>query len=119
MPKTTINTENEPERAVLVAVERKGTEFDQDLSELHELVRTAGAEAVATVTQKRDNPSPSTYLGTGKVIEVKELAIAHQADVVIVDDDLSPVQQRNLGERLERRVLDRTQLILDIFAQRA
>ena len=119
VPRNTVNTENEAERAVLVAVERKGTEFDQDLNELHELARTAGAEAVATVTQKRDNPSPSTYLGTGKVDEVKELAIAHHADVVIVDDDLTPVQQRNLGERLERRVLDRTQLILDIFAQRA
>jgi len=116
----TTSTAPETERAVLVAVERKGgQEFDHDLAELQELLQTAGGRAVAIVTQKRDNPSPSTYLGTGKVAEVKEMAVAHHADLVIVDDELTPVQQRNLGEMLERRVLDRTQLILDIFAQRA
>ncbi|MGV3721626.1 MAG: GTPase HflX, partial [Actinomycetota bacterium] len=119
MPKKQVNVTKEPERAVLVAVERKGKPFDQDLQELQELVYTAGAETVCIVSQKRDNPSPSTYLGTGKVQEVKEAAIAEQAEVVIVDDELTPVQQRNLTEQLERRVLDRTQLILDIFAQRA
>jgi GTP-binding protein HflX len=114
-----VSTGREAERAVLVAVERKGESFDRELEELQELVRTAGGETVATVTQKRENPSPSTYLGSGKVGEVRELAIAHHADLVIVDDELSAVQQRNLGEMLDRRVLDRTQLILDIFAQRA
>jgi GTP-binding protein HflX len=119
LAKRSTNTTPETERAVLVAVERKGKPFDQDLQELQELVYTAGAEVVSIVTQKRDNPSPSTYLGTGKVQEVREAAIAEHADVVIVDDELTPVQQRNLGEMLEKRVLDRTQLILDIFAQRA
>lgn len=119
MARGTVTTAQDTERAVLVAVERKGEAFDQELQELQELVHTAGGKVVATVTQKRDNPSPSTYLGKGKVTEVKELAIAHQAEVIIVDDELTPVQQRNLGEQLERRVLDRTQLILDIFAQRA
>jgi GTP-binding protein HflX len=108
------------ERAVLVAVERKGgAEFDQDLQELHELVRTAGAEAVDTVIQKRQNPSPSTYFGTGKVGEIKEIALARQAEVIIVDDELTPSQSRTLGEMLELKVVDRTQLILDIFSQRA
>ncbi|MCC2671540.1 MAG: GTP-binding protein HSR1-related protein [Armatimonadetes bacterium] len=119
VPKHPVKTQKETERAVLGAVERKGKPFDQELQELQELVLTAGAETVAIITQKRDNPSPSTYLGTGKVEEIKEAAIAEHADVVIVDDELTPVQQRNLGELLEKRVLDRTQLILDIFAQRA
>lgn len=119
MAKKLINTEHEAERAVLVAVERKGEQFDSDLEELHELVRTAGGKAVAVVTQKRSAPSPGTYFGTGKVTEIKEVAITEHADVIIVDDELTPVQQRNLGEMLERRVIDRTQLILDIFAQRA
>ncbi len=103
-----------------MAVERKGGDhFDRDLQELQELVNTAGGTAVAVVTQRREAPSPSTYLGKGKVTEVKEECAAHGADLVIFDDELTPVQQRNLGEALERRVLDRTQLILDIFAQRA
>ncbi len=119
MAKNMIRTEQQPDRAVLVAVERKGEQFDADLEELQELVRTAGGKAVDIVTQKRQSPSPGTYFGTGKVGEIKEVAIAHQADVVIVDDELTPVQQRNLGEMLELRVIDRTQLILDIFAQRA
>jgi GTP-binding protein HflX len=117
-----VKTEKEPERAVLVAIERKGGDgerFDQEFQELQELVRTAGAVVAATVTQRRESPSPSTYLGTGKVAEVKEQAIAHGAELVIFDDELTPVQQRNLEEGVERRVLDRTQLILDIFAQRA
>jgi len=114
-----MHTKKERERAVLVAVERKGQPFDQDLQELQELVLTAGADVATIITQKRDNPSPSTYLGTGKVQEVKDAAVAEHADVVIVDDELTPVQQRNLSEQIERRVLDRTQLILDIFAQRA
>lgn len=117
----TVKTEKEADRAVLVAIERKGSpeQFDADLNELQELVRTAGGEVAAVVTQKREAPSASTYLGTGKVQEVKDAAAAFHADVIIVDDELTPVQQRNLTEQLEKRVLDRTQLILDIFAQRA
>jgi GTPase len=119
--RNTVSTEKQAERTVLVALERKGggDGFDRDLSELQELVRTAGGETVAVVVQKRDRPSPSTYLGTGKVEEVKEAAIGTRAEIVIFDDELTPVQQRNLTEAIERPVLDRTQLILDIFAQRA
>jgi len=119
VPKNPISTEKETDRAILVAIERQRETVDQDLQELQELVATAGGEAVAIVIQRRQSPNPATYLGSGKVAEVKELAIAHHADLVIMDDELTPVQQRNLGEMLERRVLDRTQLILDIFAQRA
>jgi len=117
----TVSTDKGPERAILVAVERKGGEkaFDEDLAELQELLATAGGEAVAIVTQKRQNPSPSTYLGSGKVVEVKETAAAHQAELIVVDDELTPVQARNLVQQIELPVLDRTQLILDIFAQRA
>ena len=114
-----IETEKDTERAVLVAVERKSDQLARDLQELEELVMTAGGKAVEVIVQRRDAPSPSTYLGTGKVQEVKDACIAHHADLVVVDDELSPVQQRNLGEQIDRRVLDRTQLILDIFAQRA
>jgi GTPase len=114
-----IHTQKATERVVLVAVDRKRETFDQDLTELQELVRTAGGEAAAIIIQRRDAPSPASYLGKGKVEEVHEAAIAQQADLVIVDDELTPVQQRNLVERLERPVIDRTQLILDIFAQRA
>lgn len=115
----THSTAPAPEKAILVALERRSSLLDQDLQELRELVHTAGGETADVVIQRRDAPNPATYLGTGKVQEVKELAVAHGAQLVIVDDELTPVQQRNLGEALERRVLDRTQLILDIFAQRA
>ncbi len=119
MSRRPTSTEKQPEKAILVAVERQKEDLDQDLTELQELVRTAGGEVAETVIQKRSAPSPATYLGSGKVLEVKELAVALGADLVIVDDELTPVQSRNLVEQLERPVLDRTQLILDIFAQRA
>ncbi len=119
LSKALIKTEKQPEKAILIAVERQNSDVDDDLRELAELVRTAGGEAVQVVRQKRSAPDPATYLGSGKVEEVKELIAALGADLVVVDDELSPGQARNLGEALERRVLDRTQLILDIFAQRA
>ncbi|MBM3458605.1 MAG: GTPase HflX, partial [Armatimonadetes bacterium] len=112
MSRKMISNEPQPERAVLVAIERRGEELDQDLEELQELVRTAGGDAVEVVVQRRAAPNPATYLGSGKVQEVKELAAAHQADLIIVDDELTPVQARNLNEQLDRPVLDRTQLIL-------
>src|SRR4051794_1120691 len=107
------------DRAFLVAVDTKDGYFDRDLEELRELVRTAGAESAGVLTQRRESPNPVTSLGKGKVDELREQAVADRADVVIVDDDLSGSQQRNLEEALQLPVLDRTQLILDIFAQRA
>ena len=119
MPRAPVSVEPRPEQAILVAVERQGEPLDRDLAELQELLATAGGRAAGTLIQRRQNPSPATYFGTGKVQEIKALAAAEQADLIVVDDELTPVQQRNLGELLDRRVLDRTQLILDIFAQRA
>src|SRR5688500_4986534 len=100
MPRNLVSTEKERDRAILVAIERQREQIDRDLEELESLVDTAGGERVATIIQKRQNPSPSTYLGTGKVGEVKEAAIALHADVVIFDDELTPVQQRNLTQSL-------------------
>jgi GTP-binding protein HflX len=89
------------------------------LDELAELAATAGASEVARIGQKRRSPDPATLIGQGKIDELVGLVADTQPSVVIFDDELSPTQQRNLGEALKARVIDRTQLILDIFAQRA
>jgi GTP-binding protein HflX len=92
---------------------------EADLDELAELVGTAGADVVARVTQRRDQPDPATYLGRGKAQELRELSEANDADTVVFDDELSPAQQRNLEQILSRTAIDRTAVILDIFAQNA
>ena len=89
------------------------------LAELRELAATAGANVAEVIVQSRATPVAATLIGPGKVSEVKEHADASQADVVIFDHDLTPTQQRNLEKLLDRKVIDRTQLILDIFASRA
>lgn len=108
----------EPERAVLVGLDREG-DPEQSLEELARLAETAGARPVATVIQRRPRPDPARYLGRGKIEEVLRATEAHAADVVLVDEELTPVQQRTLERDLEVKVLDRTALVLDIFAQRA
>jgi GTPase len=109
-----------PERALLIAsLDCTGDEERDRLGELEELLRTAGAEVVETLVQHRDHPWPRTYLGTGKLAELKELVIRHQPDLVAAEGTLSPGQQRALEDRLGRRVVDRTAVILDIFAQHA
>ena len=114
------------ERAVLVGIayashrdEEPGIGAEESLRELERLARTAGVEPVATVTQTVRRITPATYIGAGKVQELKETVAARQAGVVLVDESLSPAQQRNLTEALNVKVLDRSQLILDIFAARA
>ena len=107
------------ERAVVAAVHPQGADGEADLAELRELVATAGAEIVAEVTQERAQPHPVTFLGKGKLDELLGVVKEEDADLVIVDADLSPTQMRNIGEVVKVRVVDRTQLILDIFAQRA
>jgi GTPase len=110
------------ERAVIVGVglpERTDAEVAASLDELERLLDTAGGEVVHRVTQRRQHPEPATYVGDGKVTELRELAQQHDADSVVFDDDLSPAQQRTLEERIGRKVLDRTIVILDIFAQHA
>src|SRR6185312_16759188 len=92
---------------------------DEELAEVKELARTAGVEPVGTVVQHRGSPAQRTYVGKGKIDELKERFAAAGAESVIVDDELDPAQQRFLENALNARVIDRTQLILDIFAQHA
>lgn len=91
----------------------------ESLDELTELARSAGAAVTARVMQSRTAPEAATLIGQGKVSELAELGLSLEADIVIFDHDLTPTQQRNLEKGLSRRVIDRTQLILDIFARRA
>ena len=111
-------------RAVLVglnafSLSREENADEESMEELAALLETAGGETLGVVTQSKDSPDPRTFIGEGKVAEVKELVQALGADMVIFDNPLSPSQQRNLTEALKVGVLDRSALILDIFAQRA
>ena len=96
-------------------------EFDADesLAELRTLAESAGAQVVGEILQRRDRPDPATLIGAGKLEEIAGAAAAANADVLLFDHDLSPSQQRNIEKIIERRVIDRTQLILDIFARHA
>ena len=109
----------EPERGFVVAVLAQRADSARELDELRELARTAGVEPVGELVQHRARPEPRTYVGKGKLIELKEAFGRSQAESLLVDDELSPVQQRELENALQARVVDRTQLILDIFAQHA
>ena len=109
----------EPERGLILAVLAQGREPDAELAEVEELARTAGVEPVGRVVQHRPRPAQRTYVGKGKVEELKERFAATHAESLLVDDELDPVQQRFLEDALKARVVDRTQLILDIFAQHA
>ena len=109
------------QKALLVAVLAKGSHVDKDssLDELKGLVASAGAEIVGELVQKTNDPTAATLLGKGKVEELKQLIDATGADVVIFDNNLSPSQGRNLEEQLERVIVDRSEVILDIFSRRA
>ena len=110
------------ERALLIGLEKQGVskwDLRDSLEELAELASSAGAEVVDTVTQKLDRPTAPYYIGKGKAESLKPALHDQQVTSVIFDDELSPAQGRNLENLLSRKVLDRTQLILDIFAQRA
>jgi GTPase len=109
----------EPERGLLVAVLPQGADGADELDELEELARTALVEPVGRVVQHRRLPDARTYVGKGKLDELKQAYGDAGAEVLIVDDELSPPQQRALENALQARVADRTQLILDIFAQHA
>lgn len=115
-----IDNREAEERVILVAVRKSDREnTEQSLDELCELASTAGAVTVARVIQNLDNFNPSTYIGKGKIDEIKELIIEYDATGIICDDELSPAQMNNLSDALEIKVMDRTLLILDIFAARA
>ncbi|KAF0283607.1 ribosome rescue GTPase HflX [Spiribacter roseus] len=107
------------ENAILVQVDDGVVDADEALREFEALAGSAGAVVVARQTGRRRRPDPRTYLGGGKVDELREAMQAHGADLVLINHALSPVQERNLEHALQCRVLDRTGLILDIFAQRA
>src|SRR5262252_2772503 len=110
------------ERALLIGLEKQGVskwDLQDSLEELAELASSAGAEVVDTVTQKLEKPTAPYYIGKGKAESLKPALQDRQVTSVIFDDELSPAQGRNLENLLSRKVLDRTQLILDIFAQRA
>ncbi|MDO5683260.1 MAG: GTPase HflX, partial [Propionibacteriaceae bacterium] len=109
------------ERVVLVSVWTSGTQEDADnaMAELKQLAETAGSQVLEGLVQRRSKPDPATFIGRGKVAEVREVVIATGADTVICDGELSPAQLRNLEDEIKVKVIDRTSLILDIFAQHA
>jgi GTP-binding protein HflX len=110
------------ERAVLVGLEAGQTrlwDVEDHLVELAHLARTAGAEVVRTVIQKLPSPTAASYIGKGKAEELRELCVRERVDLVVFDDELSAAQVKNLQDLTGRRVIDRTELIMDIFAQRA
>ena len=109
----------EQERAVLVSVDTGEFDVDSSLLELSELARTADAEVICEMTQKRESPEAGTYLGRGKLEELAEFCENEKPDLVIVDGELTPAQQKNIETITDTRVIDRTTLILDIFAARA
>ena len=117
-------TKDKLNRAVLVGLSahsltREENATEESMEELKDLLETAGGESVGMVLQQKDSPDPRTFIGQGKVDEVRQLVRTMGADMVIFDNALSPSQQRVLGEELKVGVLDRSALILDIFAQRA
>ena len=120
--RNTFSTEAQPEKAILVSVCAGNTTMERTeeyLNELAFLLETAGGIALKKVVQKLDRPDPRTYVGSGKLEEIKEYKNALDVDFLVFDDELSPAQLRNLERELGCRILDRTTLILDIFAKRA
>jgi GTP-binding protein HflX len=109
----------EPERGFVLAVLAPGSDPRDELAEVEELARTAGVEVVGRLTQQRARPAQRTYVGKGKIEELKAAYKEMGSEALLVDDELDPAQQRFLENTLQARVVDRTQLILDIFAQHA
>ncbi|HEY0415568.1 MAG TPA: GTPase HflX [Gaiellaceae bacterium] len=110
---------SEPERGFVLAVLAQGVDAEDELAEVRELARTAGVDPVGAVVQHRGRPAQRTYVGKGKLEELKQRFKESGAESLLVDDELDPAQQRFLENALDARVVDRTQLILDIFAQHA
>ena len=111
--------EERVEQVVLICVDTGDYDAERSLDELQELAASAGAQVVSRVIQKKDSYGPATVLGSGRLQEVAEFVQAHEIDAVIFDNELSPAQQKNVEKALDTKVIDRTTLILDIFAQRA
>ena len=115
-----IENREEKERVILVGVcVSDGDDTEVSLKELAELVKTAGAETVEVMVQNRESVHPGTYVGKGKIEEIGMMLALHDADGIVCDDELSPAQMKNLEDALQCKVMDRTMVILDIFAQHA
>lgn len=114
-----ISNEVKIDRALLVSVDTGDYDAQASLDELFELVESAGAEPVFSVTQNLNRPETATFVGTGKLAEIAELCREQEIDLIVADSELSPTQIRNIEKETDTRVIDRTTLILDIFAQRA
>lgn len=115
-----IELRKETERVILVGVSVPGQEMtEESLDELYELAKTAGAETAGRIIQNREQIHPATYVGKGKIEQIKDMLWEEEATGIICDDELSPVQMKNLQDELGVKVMDRTLLILDIFAARA
>lgn len=115
-----IELRKETERVILVGVSVTGQEMtEESLDELYELAKTAGAETAGRIIQNREQIHPATYVGKGKIEQIKDMLWEEEATGIICDDELSPVQMKNLQDELGVKVMDRTLLILDIFAARA
>lgn len=115
-------TDLQYEKTVLIGIvtrEQDADKLEEYLDELEFLTYTAGGEVVKRFSQKMDMPNPKTFIGTGKMEEVREFVKEHEIGAVIFDDELTPAQQKNVEKILKCKILDRTGLILDIFAQRA
>ncbi len=121
-PKYYLVDQDHPERVILVGIQLSGMQVwhvTEALEELESLTRSAGGEVVLSLQQKKSRPDPAYFIGRGKAEELKQTLQECHADTIIFDENLSPAQQRNLETLLEVKIVDRTELILDIFAQRA
>ena len=120
--KSHLTDENNAEKAILIGVEPKNVPLKTNqvyLDELEFLAFTAGAQCVKRFTQRLEHPNPKTYIGKGKIQEVTAYVKEHEIDLAIFDDELSPSQIRNLEEFIQCKIIDRSSLILDIFAKNA
>lgn len=114
-----MKTDNIPEKAVLISVDTGDFDADASVNELEELAKTAGAEVLAAVVQRREAPSPASYIGSGRLAQLVEFCRVNDVDIIIADGELTPVQVKNIEDACSVRTVDRTALILDIFAARA
>ena len=113
------SNEEKISRALLISVDSGEYDAEASLEELFELVKSAGAEPELSVMHKLDRPESATYLGSGKLKEIAQICDKREIDIIVADSELSPTQIKNIEHETDVRVIDRTTLILDIFAQRA
>lgn len=113
------NIENKTEQALLISVDTSDFDAEASIDELAELAKTAGADVQGMMIQKRDTPVGATFVGAGRLAEIADFCRANDTDIIIADGELTPVQVRNIEDETDVRVVDRTTLILDIFAKRA